>query len=98
MGTLAAAAAKHAADIVRLALRHDDARKALVVFDARTPLSRLIAGAYKEALPAAAHLDFDATDQAGVLAAIGTLSPGDLVVLIQSMNFRLSEFRFRIEL
>ncbi len=53
---------------------------------------------FKEALPAAARLDFDATTPDEVLAAIAALAPGDLVVLIQSMNFRLSEFRFRIEL
>lgn len=98
MHTLSASATAHVADIIRLALKHDDARKALVVFDARTPLSRIVADAYRAALPRASFLDFDAVDRAAVLAAIDALSPGDLVVLIQSSNFRLDEFRFRIEL
>ena len=33
-----------------------------------------------------------------VRAAIDALSPGDLVVLVQSTSFRLNEFRFRLEL
>lgn len=98
MTPLETLAAKHAADIVRLALKHDDAKKALVVFDARTPLARLVTAAYRAALPDAAFLDFDAATKEGVMTAIDVLSPGDLVVLIQSSNFRLDEFRIRIEL
>jgi aminopeptidase len=70
----------------------------VVVADARSPLSRLLAAAYREALPSARHLDFDALAPAEVLAAFAPLSPGDLVVLIQSSNFRLAEFRLRVEL
>jgi len=98
MQDLSALAAKHAADTVRLALKHDPARKALVVFDAQSPLSRLVAGAYASALPDAAHVDYDATTKETILAAIERLQPHDLVVMIQSMTFRLDEFRIRIEL
>lgn len=98
MEALEKQAAKHAGDIVRLALKHESPRKALVVFDARTPLARLVTAAYRAALPDATHLDFEASSKDGVMAAIDALSPGDLVVLIQSSNFRLDEFRIRIEL
>jgi hypothetical protein len=67
MDSLPAQAAKHVSDIVRLAIKHEDSRKALVVFDAQTPLSRLLADAYKVSLPNAS-------------------------------NFRLAEYRIRIEL
>jgi hypothetical protein len=98
MEGLEAQAARHAKDIVRLALKHEPARKALVVFDAQTPLARLVAAAYKEALPDAPHLDFEGLSKEGVMTAIDRLSPKDLVVLIQSNNFRLDDFRIRIEL
>ena len=98
MGTLETLAAKHAADNVRLAVKHDPSRKALVVFDLQCPLSRLVAGAYRAALPEATHIDYDATTKEEVLAAIDLLDPKDLVVMIQSMTFRLDEFRIRIEL
>ena len=98
METIAAKAAKNAGDIVRLAIKHAAGRKALVVFDARTPLSRLIADAYRVALPGTELMDFDASTQDAVLSAIGGLASGDLVVLIQSSNFQLAAFRFRIEL
>jgi hypothetical protein len=85
--------------LLALALEHDPARSAaVVVADSRSPLSRLLAAAYREALPAARHLDFDALSPAEVLAAFAPLAPGDLVVLIQSSNFRLAEFRLRVEL
>lgn len=98
MDPITATAAKNATDIVRFALKHDAARSALVVFDARTPLSRLIADAYRAALPKAAFMDFDASSQEDVLAAIARLAPRDLVVLIQSSNFQLAAYRIRIEL
>jgi len=91
-------AAAHVSAILALALEHDAARAAVVVADARSPLSRLLAAAYRAALPAARHLDFDALPPAEVLAAFAPLAPGDLVVLIQSSNFRLAEFRLRVEL
>jgi aminopeptidase len=98
MDPLAVKAAKNAGDIVRLAIRHDAGREALIVFDARTPLSRIMADAYAGILPSATAIDFDRSSPAEVLAAIGTLAPGDLVILIQSSDFRLAEFRIRIEL
>lgn len=98
MDPLLALAAKHASDTIRLALKHDPARKALVVFDAQSPLSRLVAAAYRRALPDAPHIDYDTTTKEAVLAAIDLLDPKDLVVMIQSMTFRLDDFRIRIEL
>ncbi len=85
--------------MLALALEHDPARfAAVVVADSRCPLSRLLAEAYRRALPGARHLDFDAHPPEYILAAFAPLAPGDLVVLIQSSNFRLAEFRLRVEL
>lgn len=98
MTGLAARAARNVEDIVRLAIRHPRERAALVVFDERTPLARLVASAYRAALTEADFLDFDASGPEAFFGAIGRLVPGDLVVLIQSSSFRLNEFRIRIEL
>jgi hypothetical protein len=98
MERLIDAAAGHADAIVRLAIEHDPSRKALVVFDGHSPLARLVTEAYRRALPDAAYIDYDAATKESVMAAIGGLGPKDLVVMIQSMAFRLDDFRIRIEL
>src|SRR5688500_20093778 len=98
MNELASKAAQNAGDIVRLAIKHPPGRKALVVFDGRSPLSRLLRDAYRAALPDAPVIDFDASTPESVVAAVTALSPGDLAVLIQSSNFNLAAFRFRIEM
>jgi len=98
MTTPETAAAKHVGDIVRHAIKLAPARRALVVFDERTPLAKLIAAAYRAALPEARFMDFEASGKEGFFEAIDAMSPGDLVVLIQSASFRLDDFRIRIEL
>ena len=71
---------------------------ALVVADAGTALARALTAAYRRNLPDARFIDFDSTAAADVLAAFAALAPGDLVVLVQSTNFRLDGFRLRVEL
>ncbi len=90
--------ARHVGDIVRLAINHDPARTALVVFDTRSPLSKLVADAYRTALPEATFVDFDTTTPEDVIARLRSLERHDLVVLIQSSSFQLVAFRIRIEL
>lgn len=72
--------------------------KALVVFDRRSTLSALLTDAYQAVLPEAKMMDFDAMTPGDAREAMNALSPGDLVVLVQSGSFRLNEFRFRLEL
>ena len=98
MDPLSVAAEKNVKDVIRLALKHEDGQKALVVYDLQTPLSRLLADAYAAALPNAIRVDFDQSTQEHILETIQTLSPQDLVILVQSSNFRLAEYRIRIEL
>lgn len=89
---------RHVRDIVNVAFAHDPARKALVVADAESELSRSLNVAYQAALPHAQCIEFSDTTRDVVIAAFDTLSPGDLVVLIQSTSFRLEEYRIRVEL
>ncbi len=95
---LVALAAKNLGDVVTLAIRHADDRKALVVFDDHSPLAKVITEAYRVALPRATFLDFDAAGHDGFFRELELLKAGDLVVLVQSKSFRLDEFRIRVEL
>ncbi|MFC5511627.1 hypothetical protein ACFPOU_10885 [Massilia jejuensis] len=92
------AAAAHLANVLAIAIEHGPAQRALVVFDQRTGLARALVEAYRRNLPQAEFIDFDRADAAGVLARFRALAPQDLVVLVQSTNFRLEAFRIRVEL
>ena len=92
------AAATHLREVLATVVEHGPAHRALVVFDARTGLSRALAGAYRRNLPHAAFIDFDTVTPDVVLAAFRAMAPSDLVVLVQSTNFRLEAFRIRVEL
>jgi hypothetical protein len=92
------AAAVHLKDILAIALEHGPQQAALVVFDGRTALARALTEGYRRNLPGARFIDFDATTPEDVLAAFRAMAPRDLVVLVQSTNFRLDGFRIRVEL
>lgn len=97
LATAQAAATRHVGDILTHAILHTNQR-AVVVADERSALSRTLAGAYRACLPNAAYVSFDSVSPEEVLQSFADLTAGDLVVLIQSTNFRLGEFRIRVEL
>lgn len=96
--SLCAMAVKHINDILSHAIMHDASRQALIVFDEQSPLAELLAAAYRQVLPQAQCLNFDKVTPETIIETFNTLSPGDLVVLIQSTSFRLNAFRIRVEL
>lgn len=69
-----------------------------MVFDTRCELAATLTKAYQRCLPTATFIDFDAISPEAIFAAFALLAPSDLVVLIQSTNFRLEAFRIRVEL
>jgi aminopeptidase len=69
-----------------------------VVWDGQCNLSVALTEAYRRYLPDALFIEFDSSAPEAVLTAFAQLSPGDLVVLIQSSSFRLNAFRIRVEL
>lgn len=91
-------AEKNLRDILSLAIEHQHPQAALVVADAQCDLAIALTKAYRSCLPTARFIDFDAVSPEEILAAIDLLSPGDLVVLVQSTSFRLEAYRIRIEL
>jgi hypothetical protein len=95
---LASIAAGHVKDILAQAIKRTPTERVLVVFDRQSGLSSVIADAYQLAVPDAQFIDFEKEGEMSVRQAIDTLTPGDIVVLIQSTSFRLNDFRVRIEL
>ncbi|HEY0664638.1 MAG TPA: hypothetical protein VGD24_01070 [Gallionella sp.] len=96
-------AEQHIRDILTYAFEYGPAQReragsALVVWDGQSELSLALTDAYRRCLPGATFIDFNSLPAAAILAAFERLAPGDLVVLVQSSNFRLNEFRLRVEL
>ena len=94
--TLLATLVPHLRDIVHEAIHHAPPTPALVLSDAESPLSRLLAAGYRAALPEARHLLLD--QPPAVYPLIEALPPGALVVLIESTRFDFGEVRFRLDL
>ena len=92
------AAAAHLKNVLAIAIEHGPDQRALVVYDTRTGLARALVEAYRRNLPQADFVDFDSSAHAEVLQRFRQLAPKDLVVLVQSTNFRLEAFRIRVEL
>lgn len=92
------AATKNVRDILAHAIEYAPPHAAVVVFDTQCELSVALATAYRNCLPTAHFINFDAETPDAVLEAFKPLVPSDLVVLIQSTNFRLEAFRIRVEL
>ena len=91
-------AVKHLHDILSTAIEYSESNAAVVVFDGRSELAIALTEAYRRCLPRATFVDFDAMSPENILAVFKPLKPADLVVLIQSTNFRLEAFRLRVEL
>jgi aminopeptidase len=91
-------AERNIGDILRWAVEHSSADRALVVWDGQSELSRALTEAYRRNLPGATFIEFGSVEPQVVLAAFERMHPGDLVVLIQSTSFRLDAFRIRLEL
>ena len=92
------AAANHLREVLMSVVEHASPHQALVVFDQRTGLARALAEGYRRNLPDGQFIDFDSVAPDDVLAAFRRMQASDLVVLIQSTNFRLEAFRIRVEL
>ncbi len=85
-------------DTLKEALLHSDSHAALVVYDTLNPLTVLLTNAYRAVLTNATFIDFNTTTKDEVIAAFDRMKPRDLVVLVQTTDFRLNEFRIRIHL
>jgi aminopeptidase len=91
-------ATKHVHDILAQTVMHTPMQEAVIIYDTECPLAVALTEAYRRALPKATFIDFNKITPTEIFATFTTLSPSDLVVLIQSTSFRLKDFRIRIEL
>ncbi|MEY3884009.1 MAG: hypothetical protein RLZZ379_1287 [Pseudomonadota bacterium] len=91
-------AKKNLNDILMLVVNHKAPHKAVVVFDLACELAQTLTQAYKRCLPDAQFIDFSKNTPEAVLAVFADLVASDLVILVQSTNFRLEAFRIRVEL
>lgn len=93
-----ATAASHLGKVVQSCFAHSAAHKAVVVYDLRSDLSMALTSAYRQCLPDAEMMDFDAHTPEQIMACLNALQAGDLVVLVQTTNFRMDAYRVRVEL
>lgn len=79
----------------------------LVIYDTQYGLSNILNSGYKKVLPEmygdnfkekVKFLDFDKSNKEEILSEINNLKEKDLVVMIQTTNFRLDDFRIRLHL
>lgn len=70
----------------------------VLIFDRECELASLLADAYIQNMPTAEHIDFNASNPDEIREKLLKLPEGATVVLVQSTNFRLAEFRIRLEL
>ncbi len=92
---------QNVSDIVFKHMHVLSGQKVMVIFDEECELSKIVLKAYREALathPLTQFVDFNAHKMEEVEALAKTLSKDDLVVMIQSMSFRVSVYRWRLEL
>lgn len=87
-------AQQHISEILDHAILHQG--DALVIYDTDAPLTNILTEAYRKAMPTARFIDFATVTQESILEEFAKLEAGHLVVMIQSGNFRLNEFRIRI--
>lgn len=95
---LADTAEKNIRDILALAILHTKEHDAVIVFDSDCALAVTLTEAYKRCLPHAHYIPFNSTSPDTIIKQFEQLKPNDLVVLIQTTNFRLNAFRIRVEL
>ncbi len=91
-------ARRHVHDILTLAIGYRPDHAAVVVADSQCELAMILANAYRACLPQASFIEFDSVSPESILEQFETLVAGDLVVLVQSTNFRLGAYRIRVEL
>ena len=91
-------AAENVRTIVAIALEHTSLNRTLVIYDDENELTRIITTAYRIVIPDAHFVNFNVHTKEEIIALFDALLSRDLVVLIQSTDFRLNEFRIRIQL
>ena len=98
-------AEKNIQDILNICIKHntenndpEHKNKALVIYDTDYQLTNILTETYKKILPDATFIEFKDDNKQEIINSFDTMNPGDLVVMLQSTNFLLNEFRIRLHL
>ena len=93
---------RNLSDILTRQFGLTDESGVMVIYDTQSPLSNITTQVYRNLLKGRARVhfvDFDATPHEEILKQIEAhLVPGDVVALVQSFSFRVSVYRWRLEL
>ena len=92
---------QNVSDIVFKTMKITSQQTVMVIYDEDTLLAKTLVEGYREALASHAlkqFVNFNAHKMEDVEALAKTLQKDDLVVMIQSMSFRVSVYRWRLEL
>ncbi len=89
---------KNLSDTLQLAISHDLQSPSLIISDQQSILYKLLAQTYEKVCVGGKFLTIEDANFEQIIQEIDALPANALVVLVQSSNFRLNEFRFRIEL
>ena len=96
--TLLTKAKLYSKTLIETVFGHDDAHESVIVYDTDSVPSTILAKAYRFNLKNAKYLHFHESTPEEIKAVFDSLSALDMVILIQSTNFRLDAFRIRVEL
>ena len=92
-------AIKNIKDILDLSILHENTKeKALIIYDTQNGLTDILTDAYRANLPTAKFIDFDKISKEEIIDEFNNMNEKDLVVLLQTSNFRLDDFRIRLHL
>ena len=102
---------KNVKDILNLSIKYNkETENVLVIYDTQNGLTDILTESYKKSLAEICgedfemfekktkFLDFDKSNKEEILNEIEKLKEKDLVVMIQTTNFRLDDFRIRLHL
>lgn len=92
---------QNVSDIMFKTMKITSQQTVMVIYDEDTLLAKTLVEGYREALsnhPSKQFVNFNAHKMEDVEALAKTLQKDDLVVMIQSMSFRVSVYRWRLEL
>jgi aminopeptidase len=92
------AANKNIKDIIDLSIKANESEKVIIIYDQDHYLAEVLLEAYKASLPNAQYIEFEQDSKDKLITEFETLQPNDLVVMIQSSNFRINDFRIRLYL
>ncbi|MBM3282535.1 MAG: hypothetical protein FJY86_04330 [Candidatus Diapherotrites archaeon] len=100
-GPLFARLAQNTSDIVFKHFATKPENHVMIIYDTQCELSRNLKEAYEKALHShvkKSFVDFDSHPVEEIEACAGSLHVNDVVILIQSLSFRVSVYRWRLEL